>query len=337
MNSLSLIRSFFNPSPERIIKQLDSKGTDLSKAQLEKIVDILSKVKITPENTERKAVIASILRRVESRLDHLQKKEAIEIHTTAAKIKILRENWAINNPVVDKTALREKLKRAVEKAKIIGKGSTVEGAKIMNPTYWLEAFTFKLDGEDVKLYGPTLYPHFLEWKSSADTSKDFQTAMQEKIDRMAPLEREGLRRSILHVLNDKELQEHKAEFKDGKIHSGGRALTDGTYIFVVDPDKENLYVGKKETGHFQHSSFLKGGAVGSAGMIDVKDGKIVSIRNHSGHYLPPSEMMGTAVELIKKESGQLKKDIKVTTLSNRSLKLQAKFIKIMTRTGLKKV
>lgn len=334
MNPVSLIRSLFRPSPERIIKQLDSKGIDLNKDQLNKILDTLSKVKIAPENLERKAIIASLLRRVESRLDHLQTKEGIDIYTTSLKIKSLREKWAIQNPGIDKNALREKLKRAVERAKIIGKGSTSENAKIMNSTYWLEAFTFKLDGENVRIYGPTLYPHFLEWKNSSEASKDFQTAMQEKIDSMVPLEREGLKRSILHLLNDQELQEHKAEFKSGKIHSGGKALTDGTYIFVVDPEKKNLYVGKKETGHFQHSSFLKGGAVSSAGMIDVKDGKIIAIRNHSGHYLPPPEMMETAVEFITKESGQLKNEIKVTTLSKRSLELQAQFIKILTRIGL---
>ncbi|KAK4052064.1 hypothetical protein OIV83_002358 [Microbotryomycetes sp. JL201] len=55
------------------------------------------------------------------------------------------------------------------------------------------------------------------------------------------------------------------------------------WLFVSDL-KGNLYVGIKKTGAFQHSSFLSGARVLSAGLIKVDDGKLTSLSPLSGHY-----------------------------------------------------
>nr|XP_019004765.1 IQ domain-containing calmodulin-binding protein [Kwoniella mangroviensis CBS 8507]OCF68226.1 IQ domain-containing calmodulin-binding protein [Kwoniella mangroviensis CBS 8507] len=56
-----------------------------------------------------------------------------------------------------------------------------------------------------------------------------------------------------------------------------------TWIYVSDM-KLNLFVGIKQSGNFQHSSFLAGGKVTSAGIIVVKHGLIKSLNPLSGHY-----------------------------------------------------
>ncbi|WVQ78707.1 hypothetical protein IAT38_000794 [Cryptococcus sp. DSM 104549] len=56
-----------------------------------------------------------------------------------------------------------------------------------------------------------------------------------------------------------------------------------TWIYVSDM-KLNLFVGIKKSGTFQHSSFLAGGKVTSAGIIVVKQGLIKSLNPLSGHY-----------------------------------------------------
>ncbi|WWD05811.1 hypothetical protein V865_003894 [Kwoniella europaea PYCC6329] len=56
-----------------------------------------------------------------------------------------------------------------------------------------------------------------------------------------------------------------------------------TWIYVCDM-KLNLFVGIKQSGNFQHSSFLAGGKVTSAGIIVVKHGLIKSLNPLSGHY-----------------------------------------------------
>jgi len=56
-----------------------------------------------------------------------------------------------------------------------------------------------------------------------------------------------------------------------------------TWIYVADR-KMNIYVGIKDTGTFQHSSFLSGGLVVSAGLIKVHGGLITKLSPLSGHY-----------------------------------------------------
>lgn len=56
-----------------------------------------------------------------------------------------------------------------------------------------------------------------------------------------------------------------------------------TWIYVSD-ESFNIFIGIKETGLFQHSSFLAGGIVTSAGLISVKNGVIHKLSPLSGHY-----------------------------------------------------
>ncbi|WVO13258.1 hypothetical protein L204_100871 [Cryptococcus depauperatus] len=75
-----------------------------------------------------------------------------------------------------------------------------------------------------------------------------------------------------------------------KITPGGvrkellrKTVRRNTWIYVSDM-KLNLFVGIKKSGTFQHSSFLAGGKVTSAGIIVVKHGLIKSLNPLSGHY-----------------------------------------------------
>jgi len=56
-----------------------------------------------------------------------------------------------------------------------------------------------------------------------------------------------------------------------------------TWIYVSDKNF-NIFIGIKETGSFQHSSFTAGGLVTSAGLITVKQGMIHTLSPLSGHY-----------------------------------------------------
>ncbi|KAG4430246.1 hypothetical protein IFR05_014272 [Cadophora sp. M221] len=59
-----------------------------------------------------------------------------------------------------------------------------------------------------------------------------------------------------------------------------------TWIFVADTSFR-LYVGIKQSGAFQHSSFLHGSRISAAGLIKVKNGRIAKLSPLSGHYRPP--------------------------------------------------
>jgi hypothetical protein len=59
------------------------------------------------------------------------------------------------------------------------------------------------------------------------------------------------------------------------------------WIFVCDTSMK-LYIGYKQSGAFQHSSFLHGARILSAGQIKVKHGQLRRLEPLSGHYRPPT-------------------------------------------------
>lgn len=62
-----------------------------------------------------------------------------------------------------------------------------------------------------------------------------------------------------------------------------RTLRRNTWIYVSDRNF-SIFIGIKDTGTFQHSSFLAGGLVTSAGLISVHEGRIHTLSPLSGHY-----------------------------------------------------
>ncbi|KAL8803387.1 MAG: hypothetical protein Q9182_003185 [Xanthomendoza sp. 2 TL-2023] len=83
------------------------------------------------------------------------------------------------------------------------------------------------------------------------------------------------------------------------------------WIFVADTSY-NLYIGLKQSGAFQHSSFLHGGRVSAAGLIKVKDGQLrctattvnvkylLHITATHGHYKPPASSFRAFVHSLQK-------------------------------------
>ncbi|KAF4573001.1 hypothetical protein EYR36_007511 [Pleurotus pulmonarius] len=79
-----------------------------------------------------------------------------------------------------------------------------------------------------------------------------------------------------------------------------------TWIYVSDKNF-NIFIGIKETGGFQHSSFLGGGLVTSAGLISVKDGLIHTLSPLSGHYRTSTEHFHQFLEILEKRRVDLHK------------------------------
>lgn len=79
---------------------------------------------------------------------------------------------------------------------------------------------------------------------------------------------------------------------------------DSRWIFVLSTTR-SLYVGKKEKGKFQHSSFLSGGATTAAGRLVVKCGILMAIWPYSGHYLPTKENFEEFISYLKENDVDL--------------------------------
>ena len=88
---------------------------------------------------------------------------------------------------------------------------------------------------------------------------------------------------------------------NGRINLTGRAVTNGTFDFVVTNDGK-LIVG---TGHYN----LSGGAgsVKAAGQIQLYKGKIMNINNSSGHYQPSVEQARTFGDVLMQTGADVKR------------------------------
>lgn len=77
-----------------------------------------------------------------------------------------------------------------------------------------------------------------------------------------------------------------------------------SWIFVADTSFR-LYIGIKQSGAFQHSSFLKGARVSAAGLIKIKRGQIRKISPLSGHYAPPVRNFREFLKSLKAANADL--------------------------------
>lgn len=77
-----------------------------------------------------------------------------------------------------------------------------------------------------------------------------------------------------------------------------KSVRKNTWIFVADTNFR-LYVGIKDSGAFQHSSFLQGSRISAAGLIKIKNGRLASLSPLSGHYRPPAANFRAFVRNLK--------------------------------------
>lgn len=77
-----------------------------------------------------------------------------------------------------------------------------------------------------------------------------------------------------------------------------------TWIFVADTSFR-VYLGIKQSGAFQHSSFLHGARVSAAGLIRIKRGQLRRLDPLSGHYAPPAENFRGFVHSLKEAGADM--------------------------------
>lgn len=112
-----------------------------------------------------------------------------------------------------------------------------------------------------------------------------------------------------------------------------KTVSQNTWIYVLNSRRE-LYVGLKQTGKFQHSSFLYGGRVLSAGLLKAKDGVLTSLSPLSGHYRAGTAHFRHFISLLQQEGV----DLDHVTLSKSLLMLRGMEVygKMMKKKGDKK-
>ncbi|XP_066367532.1 IQ domain-containing protein IQM1-like isoform X2 [Miscanthus floridulus] len=144
-------------------------------------------------------------------------------------------------------------------------------------------------------YGHNLHIYYDVWSKSESTEPFFYwlDIGEGKEVNLEKCPRSKLQSQCIKYLGPKERQEYEVVVERGKLvykKNGAlvQTLDDSKWIFVLSTTKA-LYVGQKKKGSFQHSSFLAGGAITSAGRLVVEEGILKAIWPYSGHYLPTEE------------------------------------------------
>ncbi|XP_071701392.1 IQ domain-containing protein IQM6-like [Rutidosis leptorrhynchoides] len=183
--------------------------------------------------------------------------------------------------------------RARTRAAKVGKGLSQHAkACKLALQHWLEAI------DPRHRYGHNLHFYYVKWLHCQSIQPffywlDIGEGKEVSLERCPRLK---LQQQCIKYLSPIEREAYEATLEDGKlIYKLSRQLIDtrtgpakAKWIFVLSTSNI-LYVGMKNKGKFQHSSFLAGGATLSAGQLVVIDGILKAVWPHSGHYLPTEE------------------------------------------------
>ncbi|KAG7395074.1 hypothetical protein PHYBOEH_004271 [Phytophthora boehmeriae] len=170
-------------------------------------------------------------------------------------------------------------------------------ASILHKDFWLEAL------DEQHRYGFHLRAFHKVWKhemtnsrsSTADCSffhwLDHGNGRKLELPECNQLQ---LRSTLVEYCTVQERRQFELQFvSDGEnvtvkyAASGLVVNTDerSKWIFVVDLNG-HMYLNRKCKGRFHHSSFVAGAPIFAAGKIIIKQGTIVAIEPHSGHFKP---------------------------------------------------
>lgn len=187
------------------------------------------------------------------------------------------------------------------------------------------------------VYGNVLKPFVKEWmalKEMGLVEENFQDYFSKKMESDDALKSTILNQQVRYF-DDAERERTEIIVEDGQLKQRGidndsldlKPLASAYYAFVIADVKNTegglerkLYATPKihtPSGRIQHSSFVRGGNVVSAGMIEINDQQqIIGIKNISGHYKPSLKELAYLINHLK-EAGFDVSNLHVTCFKNK--------------------
>jgi hypothetical protein len=92
--------------------------------------------------------------------------------------------------------------------------------------------------------------------------------------------------------------------EDGDQHKKQKKQKGNVWIYASD-SQYRIYLGIKQKGYFQHSSFLAGGPITSAGTLVIKDGVLIACNPMSGHYRTKAVYFKRFIEELERQGTDL--------------------------------
>ncbi|KAJ8568722.1 hypothetical protein K7X08_030944 [Anisodus acutangulus] len=196
--------------------------------------------------------------------------------------------------------------RARTRAAKVGKGlSKDEKAQKLALQHWLEAI------DPRHRYGHNLHFYYDLWFES-ESSQPFFYWLDVGDGKEINLEkcpRTKLHHQCIKYLGPQERESYEVVIENGKLvyKQNGvfvQSVEGSKSIFVLSTTR-TLYVGQKQKGTFQHSSFLSGGAITAAGRLVAHAGILEAIWPYSGHYHPTEENFREFISFLEKHNVDL--------------------------------
>lgn len=196
--------------------------------------------------------------------------------------------------------------RARTRVAKVGKGlSKDDKAQKLALQHWLEAI------DPRHRYGHNLHMYYDIWFESQSTQPFFYwlDVGDGKEINLKKCPRSTLQGQCNKYLGPNEREEFEVIVENGKLvyKKNGRLVdTDekSKWIFVLSTTR-SLYIGRKEKGTFQHSSFLSGGATTAAGRLVAQQGSLEAIWPYSGHYHPTEENFKEFISFLEEHNVDL--------------------------------
>ncbi|KAJ1439868.1 calmodulin-binding family protein [Sesbania bispinosa] len=176
---------------------------------------------------------------------------------------------------------------------------------------WARARTRAAKIDPRHRYGHNLQFYYDIWRKSQSNQPFFYwlDIGDGKEINLEKCQRATLQRQCIKYLGPKEREEYEVIVENGKLvyRQDGRPVdTDGKskWIFVLSTTRA-LYVGRKQKGVLQHSSFLSGAATTAAGRLVAQQGVLEAIWPYSGHYHPTEENFREFISFLEEHNVDL--------------------------------
>lgn len=182
----------------------------------------------------------------------------------------------------------------------------LKGVTLLHGDFWLEA----LDAQH--RYGCHLRAFHRAWARDERSAAPFFCWLDHGRGRELDLpecSQRELRAARVVYCSREERRQFELRFEPSRLGvrlafalSGQLAHTDESakWIFVVDR-AGRMYLGRKRKGRFHHSSFVAGAPIVAAGKMVVKQGRILAIEPHSGHFKPARGSLAALREMLERK------------------------------------
>ena len=127
---------------------------------------------------------------------------------------------------------------------------------------------------------------------------------------------------LIVYFSESDCLEALVRVREGGLLQRGETLEDDDYLYVLTRENRWLLCPKVELScgaSVKHSSLSRGKPVRAAGVVKVREGRVIRISNDSGHYRPGAASMRTMIRWLAEQGVSAESYVLDLSVKNRGL------------------